>query len=148
MNPEQMLPRRSLLLGAGAAGGTALTLSACSGPDSDTAATSDAAASSVPAGTPVQVGKVSEVKVGGTATGKVNGKAVVIFRPDEKTVLAYDAACTHAGCPVAPAGGDFECPCHGSSFKGSDGSVIQGPARAPLAKLKAAIDGEWITVTA
>jgi cytochrome b6-f complex iron-sulfur subunit len=148
MKPEQFLPRRSLLLGAGAVGGGALGLSACAGPAQDSAASSAAAEPSVPAGTPVRVGKLSDVKVGGTATGKVNGKAVVIFRPDDKTVLAYDAACTHAGCPVAPAGGDFECPCHGSSFKGADGSVVNGPAREPLAKLKAAVDGEWITVSA
>lgn len=147
MNPDQTLPRRSLLLGAGALGGGALALSACSAEPSGSSASS-AAGPSVPPGTPVKVGKLSEVAVRGTATGKVNGRTVVIFRPDEKTVLAYDAACTHAGCPVAPAGEDFDCPCHGSSFKGSDGSVISGPAQAPLGKLKAAIDGEWITVTA
>ncbi len=147
MNPEKSLPRRSLLLGAGAIGGGALALTACSGPPADGQA-STAAGPSVPAGTPVRIGRLSEVKVRGTATGQVNGKTVVIFRPTEKTVLAYDATCTHAGCPVAPAGEDFECPCHGSSFKGSDGSVVTGPAQAPLGKLKAAIDGEWITVTA
>lgn len=147
MNPEKSLPRRSLLLGAGALGGGALGLSACAASPTAAPATT-AAGPSVPAGTAVRVGKLSDVKVGATATGNINGKTVVIFRQDDKTVLAYDAACTHAGCPVAPAGEDFECPCHGSSFKGSDGSVIQGPAQAPLAKLKAAIDGEWITVTA
>jgi len=148
MNPEKPLPRRSLLLGAGALGGSALGLSACSGSGTDTPASTAAAGPSVPAGTAVRIGKLSEVNVGATATGKINGKTVVIFRKDAKTVLAYDAACTHAGCPVAPAGEDFQCPCHGSSFKGSDGSVVNGPAQAPLAKLKAAIDGEWITVSA
>ena len=148
MNPEKSLPRRSLLLGAGAAGGSALGLSACAGPVQDTSASQAAAEPAVPAGTPVRVGKLGDVPVGGSASGKVNGKAVVVFRPDDKTVVAYDAACTHAGCPVAPAGGEFDCPCHGSSFKGSDGSVLSGPARSPLAKLKAAVDGEWITVTA
>ena len=148
MNPETPLPRRSLLLGAGALGGGALALSACAGPGTGTAASTAAAAPAVPAGTAVRVGKLSDVSVGGTATGKVNGKTVVIFRPDEKTVLAYDATCTHAGCPVAPAGADFACPCHGSSFKGADGSVVNGPARSPLARLTAALDGEWITVSA
>jgi len=147
MNPEKSLPRRSLLLGAGAIGGGALALSACAASPTGTPAAT-AAGPSVPAGTPVRVGRLSEVKVGSTATGNVNGKTVVIFRQDDKTVLAYDAACTHAGCPVAPAGEDFACPCHGSSFKGADGSVVNGPAQAPLGKLKAAIDGEWITVTA
>lgn len=148
MNPEKSLPRRSLLLGAGAVGGSALALSACAVSTTDTPASTASAGTSVPAGTPVRVGKLGDVQVGGTATAKMDGKTVVIFRKDETTVLAYDATCTHAGCPVAPAGEDFECPCHGSSFKGSDGSVVNGPAKAPLAKLKATIDGEWITVSA
>ncbi|WP_395400525.1 Rieske (2Fe-2S) protein [Arthrobacter sp. UC242_113] len=62
--------------------------------------------------------------------------------------VRYDATCTHAGCPVAPAGTTFECPCHGSTFNGSDGSVISGPARRPLTPLTTAIDGDWITVIA
>ncbi len=150
MNPDKSLPRRSILLGAGAVGGGALALSACTGSATEAPAStaSTAAGPSVPAGTAVRVGKLSDVKVGGTATGKVNGKTVVIFRPDDKTVLAYDATCTHAGCTVAPAGEKFDCPCHGSSFKGADGSVVTGPAKSPLGKLTAAVDGEWITVSA
>lgn len=147
MNPEKSLPRRSLLLGAGATVGGALALSACA-PAATEAPAPSAAGASVPAGAPVRVGRLNDVKVGETATGNANGRAVVIFRPEETKVLAYDAACTHAGCPVAPAGQEFDCPCHGSTFKGSDGSVITGPARKPLASLKAAIDGDWITVTA
>ncbi|RKR19938.1 nitrite reductase/ring-hydroxylating ferredoxin subunit [Arthrobacter oryzae] len=137
-----------MLLGAAAAAGGAIALSACAASPSDTSTAPAAAGASAPAGTPVRIGKLSEVKVGDTATGNANGKTVVIFRPSDKKVLAYDATCTHAGCPVAPAGQGFTCPCHGSTFKGSDGSVITGPARSPLAPLTAAIDGEWITVTA
>lgn len=150
MNPEKPLPRRSLLLGAGVTAGGALALSACAPSAGENPAPSATGASGAAGatGAPARVAKLSDVKVGATATGKVNGKTVVIFRPEETKVIAYDAACTHAGCPVAPAGPDFECPCHGSSFKGSDGSVITGPAREPLASLSAAIDGDWITVTA
>ncbi|GAA2126652.1 MULTISPECIES: QcrA and Rieske domain-containing protein [Arthrobacter] len=148
MNPEKSLPRRSMLLGAAATVGGGLALSACAAQPSDSAAPSTAADASAPAGTPVRVGKLSEVKVGATATGTANGKTVVIFRSADQKVLAYDATCTHAGCPVAPSGQNFECPCHGSAFKGADGSVITGPARSPLAPLTAAIDGDWITVTA
>ena len=137
-----------MLLGAAATAGGALALSACSVAPSQSAAAPGAAGASAPAGTPVRIGKLSEVKVGDTATGNANGKNVVIFRPEDRKVLAYDATCTHAGCPVAPAGAEFACPCHGSTFKGSDGSVITGPARSPLAPLTAAIDGDWITVTA
>ena len=127
MNPEKSLPRRSILLGAGAVGGGALALSACAASPTGATASQTAAGPSVPAGTAVRVGKLSEVKVGSTATGNVNGKTVVIFRQDDKTVLAYDAACTHAGCPVAPAGEDFDCPCHGSRFT-MDGAILDGPA--------------------
>ena len=147
MNPEKSLPRRSLLLGAGAVGGSALALSSCAASTTDTPASTAAADPSAPPGTAVRVGKLSDVKVGGTAPVKFDAKTVVIFRKDETTVLAYDATCSPAGCPVAPAGEAFQCPCHGSSFKGSDGSVANGPAQAPMATLKAAIDGEWITVS-
>lgn len=149
MNSERPLLRRSLLLGTAATtAGGALALSACSGPPSGSTTAPTAHDSSEPRGKPVRIGKLSEVSVGDTATGKANGRTVVVFRADERRVLAYDATCTHNGCPVAPAGTGFECPCHGSTFNGSDGSVISGPARRPLMALTAAIDGDWITVVA
>lgn len=98
-------------------------------------------------GTPVRVGKLSDVPVGATARGKANDVNLVVFRPDEKTVLAYSDICTHAGCQVAPSGEDFKCPCHGSVFKGADGTVVQGPAKQALPRYAAAIDGDWITVS-
>ncbi|WP_113717569.1 Rieske (2Fe-2S) protein [Arthrobacter dokdonensis] len=97
-------------------------------------------------GTPVRVGKVSELAVGATAAGTANGVNVVIYRPDAATVLAYSDVCTHAGCAVAPDGADFKCPCHSSVFKGTDGTVVSGPAREALPRFAAAIDGDWITV--
>ena len=145
MNSDTPLSRRSLLVGTAATAGGALALSACSVAPSGSAAVPAAPA---PSGPPVRIGKLGEVNVGGTATGKANGRTVVIFRPEDRKVVAYDATCTHAGCPVAPAGTTFECPCHGSTFNGPDGSVISGPARRPLTPLTTAIDGDWITVVA
>lgn len=147
MSYESTPSRRKVLhvttaTGVGVCG---LALAACS----PAAGGNDAETSPNPiptGGTPVQVGKVSDVPVGATATGKANGVNVVIFRPDEKTVLAYSDICTHAGCQIKPQGADFECPCHGSVFKGSDGTVTQGPAKKSLTRFAAAIDGEWITV--
>jgi cytochrome b6-f complex iron-sulfur subunit len=147
VNSGKHLPRRSLLLGkAAATAGGAVVLSACSNSPSGTAAAGPGA--SAPPGRPVRIGKLSEISVGDTATGKANGRTVLVFRPEDRKVMAYDATCRHAGCTVAPAGTTFECPCHGSTFNASDGSVISGPARRPLTPLTATIDGDWITVVA
>ncbi|MET3932242.1 Rieske (2Fe-2S) protein [Arthrobacter sp. OAP107] len=149
MKSGKPLPRRCLLLGTAATtAGGALALSACSVSPAGSATVPEAPGASAPPGRPFRIGRLSEVNVGDTATGKANGRTVVVFRPEDRTVVAYDATCTHAGCAVAPAGMNFECPCHGSAFKGSDGSVITGPARRPLMPLTAAIDGDWITVIA
>ncbi|EMY32582.1 Rieske (2Fe-2S) domain-containing protein [Arthrobacter crystallopoietes BAB-32] len=98
-------------------------------------------------GAPVRVGKLSEVPVGGSASRDVDGKPILIHRPDEETVLAYSAECTHQGCKVAATESEIACPCHNSTFALQDGSVTGGPAPAPLPRFAAAIDGDWITVS-
>ncbi|MFE4541114.1 ubiquinol-cytochrome c reductase iron-sulfur subunit [Arthrobacter sp. NPDC056727] len=148
MSSGNPLPRRSVLIATAATAGSALALSACSVPPSGSTTAPDAPGASASPGRPFRIGKLSDVGVGDTATGKANGRTVVVYRPEDRKVVAYDATCTHAGCPVAPAGTNFECPCHGSTFNGSDGGVITGPARRPLTPLTAAIDGDWITVVA
>ncbi|ALE05575.1 hypothetical protein AL755_08920 [Arthrobacter sp. ERGS1:01] len=149
MTFEPSLTRRNILRATTAVSGgaCALALAGCvpaAAPGADTGATPQPIATT---GKPVRVGKLSEVPVGSTASGSGNGVNLVIFRPDEKTVLAYSDVCTHAGCQVAPSGTDFKCPCHGSIFKGADGTVISGPAKMALPRFAAAIDGEWITVS-
>src|SRR4051812_30770980 len=133
MNSGKPLPRRFLLLGTAATtAGGALALSACSVAPTGSTTVPAAPDASAPPSHPFRIGKLSDINVGDTATGKANGRTVVVFRPEDRKVLAYDATCTHAGCTVAPAGTTFECPCHGSTFNGSDGSVVSGPARRPL----------------
>ncbi|MGO4385563.1 Rieske (2Fe-2S) protein [Specibacter sp. RAF43] len=149
MTAETSLTRRNVLRVTTAASGTAcaLALAGCvpAGPAASTAVRN---ALPIPTtGTPVRVGKLADVPVGGSATGTAKDVKIVIFRPDETTVLAYSDVCTHAGCAVAPHGDEFKCPCHGSTFRGSDGTVVTGPAWEPLARFAAAIDGDWITVS-
>lgn len=149
MTAQSPLTRRSTLRATTAAAGAAcaLALAGCA-PGGDTAGKAGQTAADIPAGgTPHRVGKLSELAVGATAAATANGVEVMLFRPDEGTVLAYTDICTHAGCKVAPAGADFKCPCHGTVFKGSDGTVLSGPAKTALPRYAAAIDGEWITVS-
>jgi Rieske Fe-S protein len=49
---------------------------------------------------------------------------------------ALSARCTHLGCAVVVAddNASLACPCHGSRY-GLDGTVLQGPATAPLPPL-------------
>ncbi len=83
---------------------------------------------------PVDV-QLSEISVGGAVVRNVGGRQVVFSRPSSGTIVAFDARCTHKGCPVQPGGGRLECPCHGSAFATSSGAVLVGPADAPLARL-------------
>ena len=61
-----------------------------------------------------------------------DGVPVVVSRPAVGEVKAFTAICTHMGCTVNPAGTEFHCPCHGSKYDAFTGSVITGPAPAPL----------------
>jgi len=55
---------------------------------------------------------------------------------DRGTLRAFAITCPHQGCSFAYDDGlrHFLCPCHGSQF-GLDGSVLHGPATAPLSHL-------------
>ncbi|MGN6252727.1 MAG: Rieske (2Fe-2S) protein [Marmoricola sp.] len=77
------------------------------------------------------LGPASEVPVGG---GHVFAdKQVVVTQPKAGEYKAFSAVCTHAGCLVrSVADGQIRCPCHGSRFSITDGSVVGGPAPAPL----------------
>lgn len=70
--------------------------------------------------------------------GKVieqNGAKVAAYRDETGKTMVRSAICTHMGCVVGWNGAErtWDCPCHGSRFR-PDGSVISGPAEAPLAK--------------
>ena len=61
------------------------------------------------------------------------GAGVLVYRNGEQ-VFAISDTCTHRGCSLSE--GDVEdglvqCPCHGSTFRLSDGGIVRGPATAP-----------------
>lgn len=134
--------RRTLLTQmaiGGVAAGAALTLAAC-GPSTPEAAPTAPEAT----GDGHDVMAETALKVGKQASTKINKLEILLYRPDEKTVLAYSAVCTHAGCEVMPAEGtEFHCPCHNSVFSATDGANLSGPAPRPLTRYAASItDGQ------
>jgi Rieske Fe-S protein len=87
---------------------------------------------------------------GGSVCGQPAGASnpLTVVRVDASTVIALDSKCTHLGCTVAwnAANGDFECPCHGSTF-GSDGRVKVGPATLPLTSYSVAVNSDSVVIT-
>ena len=67
---------------------------------------------------------------------------VVVTQPSEGTFEAFTAVCTHMQCLVGMVADNvISCPCHGSAYSAKDGSVQQGPATRPLAKVPIKVDG-------
>ncbi|WP_349826702.1 ubiquinol-cytochrome c reductase iron-sulfur subunit [Brevibacterium litoralis] len=58
---------------------------------------------------------------------------VVVTQPTEGEFHAFSAVCTHQGCLVNQVTEtQIVCPCHGSQFSTTDGSVIAGAAESAL----------------
>lgn len=68
-------------------------------------------------------------------------------QPIAGTYKAFRSRCTHAGCPVTEVEeGVISCPCHGSRFSISDGSVARPPATEPLTPIAITVTGDTLTV--
>ncbi|MGP3921173.1 Rieske 2Fe-2S domain-containing protein [Nonomuraea sp. 10N515B] len=75
-----------------------------------------------------------------------NGAPAYLLRPAPDTFLAFNATCTHQGCPISHIGPGFRCPCHGSTFD-ENGQVTGGPARAPLIEIPVKVIDGQVTIT-
>lgn len=97
-----------------------------------------------PTSTPADVlTTVAKVPAGG---GIILGSAGVVLTKDTAgNIHAFSATCTHQGCRVSSvSGGTINCPCHGSRFSVTDGSVVQGPATRPLPPVAVRVQGDQI----
>src|SRR6516164_6926396 len=134
--------RRTVLACAGAA--CATVLAGCSRYNSNNGGV--AGSQPAPASTsaaPAALASTSDVPVGG---GKIlAAQKIVLTQPQSGEFHGFSAVCTHAGCIVGTvSGGTINCPCHGSRFSITNGSVVNGPAPSPLPPVGIKVQGTSI----
>jgi len=91
------------------------------------------------------IAQVNQVPVNSSAQFTVtsSGDPGVLIHLNNGQFVAFDAVCTHAGCPVSydPSSQLLQCPCHGAAFDPSKGAaVVQGPAPTPLISVPIKVD--------
>lgn len=146
---QRSLSRRTVIGGAAAVGGAAV-LAACGAGDDTSDETTDETTEGnadeggdgeSAGGEPLVA--VADVPVG---SGAIIGAAgVVVTQPTEGDFKGFSSTCTHQGCQVSAVQDDtIVCACHNSSFSVDDGSVLGGPATAPLPEVAVAVDGDQV----
>jgi Rieske Fe-S protein len=141
------ISRRTVVMNTGLAAAAIASLSSCTNysttPVSEPSAATPGGASSAPAG-PLSV-KEADIPVG---SGKIFPDAqAVITQPKKGEFKAFSAICTHMGCVVDSVTNTINCPCHGSKYSITDGSVVNPPAPKPLPPKTIKVKGDTLTVT-
>ena len=131
------LGRRRVIAGTAGLGLATPLLAACGNGDGGTAGDSGGSGGG-------KLTTTGDVPVGGGRI--ISDQEVVVTQPAEGDFKAFTAVCTHQGCIVGKVeNGEILCPCHGSAFSIDDGSVVTGPATAPLDKVEITVEGDQIS---
>lgn len=120
---------------------TTPTIPTATAGSSETPTTNVAAGAS--SGTSIATASQVPVNSAMSFTVPANGDPGILVHLSNGNFVAFDATCTHAGCPVQfdPSSRLLLCPCHGAAFDPAHGAeVIQGPADVPLASVGIHID--------
>ena len=83
------------------------------------------------------IAQISNVPVNSSTSFTLasNGDPGILIHLNSGQFVAFDATCTHAGCPVDydPSSQQLVCPCHGAAFDPAKAAaVVNGPAQTPL----------------
>jgi nitrite reductase/ring-hydroxylating ferredoxin subunit len=158
--PGTLGTRREFCLAACQAlslGAIAATVQACGGGGSPNEPSGGFNAPTLPSLTAAVANGAATLTVDGTALSSAGGAAMVtsglgtmlVVRTDATSVSAYSATCTHQACTINGFTENvFQCPCHGSRFSPANGSVLRGPATAPLRRFTATLAGGVVSITA
>lgn len=138
--------RRVLAIVAVTGAGGAL-LAACGGSDTTTTPGGSGGDGATSAGSAGETGgagtalvATAKVPVGGGVI--LGGPRVVVTQPAKGTFKAFSAVCTHQSCTVGMVKDNvISCPCHGSAYSATDGSVKNGPATRALRAIPVTVDG-------
>jgi len=78
---------------------------------------------------------VADIPAGQGKKGEIDGRPVAVFNSGDELIV-LENVCTHMGCQTGwnESASTWDCPCHGSRYH-SDGTVLNGPAPAPLPRL-------------
>ncbi|MBK6763698.1 MAG: Rieske (2Fe-2S) protein [Micrococcales bacterium] len=141
------LTRRNVLA-AGTLGVAGAALAGCS---SGEEASPTPQPSSPPSATPAESGAAliaaTDVPLEGGVIIESGQTKVVITQPQPNEYVGLSAVCPHQGCLVNQVADSLiTCPCHGSEFSITDGSVVQGPAQTGLTSVPVKLDGDQIVL--
>ena len=92
------------------------------------------------------VGRVEDVPPGEGRTFVVDGEQVAVFRLRDGSLHATQAACPHAGGPLADGQTDVDvlvCPLHQYAYRWADGASTSGAAPIRVFPVRE-VDGELV----
>jgi Rieske Fe-S protein len=98
---------------------------------------------------PVRIASLAELQQKGYLAFNLRGRPGILLLTGEE-IRAFDATCTHMGCPVSGRSLKekqvLECPCHGSTYDPATGARLSGPAPRGLKALPFEVRGGEIYV--